>query len=175
MGIRRISVVFVSVAALAAAGLGLFAGPAHAALNCDNFPTQAAAQAYLRMNPSDPEGLDGPIGPDNGDGVACETHSYGTGSATDKSPVVFRSSAAVVTTTTALTESARAANFPQTGINSAELAAVGAALLLIGATAYRKGAGVWRVRPAGVGKIAAALDGFDPSLDRRERERGRQP
>jgi hypothetical protein len=173
MGTRRISAIFVSAAAVAAAALALWAAPAHAALNCSNFPTQAAAQSYLRANPSDPDGLDGPVGPNNGDGVACETFGYGLGSATDKSAVVYQPTAAVVTTTTALAESARAANFPQTGLNSGELALIGAAFLVLGATAYRKGVSIWRVRPAGVGKIAAALEGFDPSLDRRPRERQR--
>ena len=31
-------------------------------LNCDDFDSQAAAQAELREDPSDPNGLDGPVG-----------------------------------------------------------------------------------------------------------------
>ncbi len=60
--------------------LALFAVPAFAGhgLNCDDFESQAAAQEYLRNDPSDPEGLDGPIGPDNDTrgtpGVACENN-----------------------------------------------------------------------------------------------------
>jgi hypothetical protein len=43
-------------------------------LNCTDFPSQAAAQAELRKDPSDPNGLDGPPGPafDGIQGVACE-------------------------------------------------------------------------------------------------------
>jgi hypothetical protein len=39
------------------------------AYNCSDFPSQAAAQAVLRADPSDPNGLDG-----NRDGVACESN-----------------------------------------------------------------------------------------------------
>lgn len=42
--------------------------------NCSNYASQAAAQAALRANPSDPNGLDGPPGPASSGtpGVACE-------------------------------------------------------------------------------------------------------
>jgi hypothetical protein len=41
---------------------------------CDDFPNQAAAQQALRAAPSDPDGLDGPPGPESHgiNGVACE-------------------------------------------------------------------------------------------------------
>jgi LPXTG-motif cell wall-anchored protein len=62
----------------------LAAAPAHAAgLNCDDFDNQAAAQAFLRADPSDPEGLDG-----NNDGVACENRP----APKDNVPVVRSSS-----------------------------------------------------------------------------------
>jgi hypothetical protein len=38
-------------------------------LNCPDFPSQAAAQAELRRDPSDPHGLD-----TDRDGVACESN-----------------------------------------------------------------------------------------------------
>lgn len=50
---------------------GLFlAAPASAQddQNCDDFASQAAAQAHLREDPSDPDGLDG----NDNDGIACE-------------------------------------------------------------------------------------------------------
>src|SRR5262249_18316959 len=37
--------------------------------NCSDFPSQAAAQAALRANPSDPDGLDR-----DRDGIACESN-----------------------------------------------------------------------------------------------------
>ena len=46
--------------------------------NCRHFPSQAAAQAHLRADPSDPDGLDAHVGPADGndraggDGIACE-------------------------------------------------------------------------------------------------------
>src|SRR4051812_28924066 len=43
-------------------------------LNCDDFDSQAEAQANLRENPSDPNKLDEDEGAD--DGIACETNSY---------------------------------------------------------------------------------------------------
>jgi hypothetical protein len=66
---------------LLASGVGLVVAwdmmlPAHAqnTLNCSDFPSQAAAQAELRKDPSDPNGLDGPPGPafEGIRGVACE-------------------------------------------------------------------------------------------------------
>lgn len=38
-------------------------------LNCDDFASQAGAQAELRSDPSDPNGLDG----NDDDGIACES------------------------------------------------------------------------------------------------------
>jgi len=38
-------------------------------LDCKDFPSQAAAQAELRRNPSDPHGLDA-----DRDGIACESN-----------------------------------------------------------------------------------------------------
>ncbi len=61
---------------MALALLALLVAPAAAShgLNCDNFESQADAQDYLREDPSDPEGLDGPIGPTGAgiEGVACD-------------------------------------------------------------------------------------------------------
>lgn len=49
----------------------LFAPAASAqdTLNCDDFTSQADAQAALRADPSDPNGLDG----NDDDGIACES------------------------------------------------------------------------------------------------------
>jgi Excalibur calcium-binding domain len=44
--------------------------------DCGDFSSQAAAQAHLQADPSDPDGLDA----DN-DGVACESFDYGSESA----------------------------------------------------------------------------------------------
>ena len=60
--------------------LALWAIPAFAQddQNCDDFESQAAAQAHLRSDPSDPDGLDAHPGPADGndraggDGIACE-------------------------------------------------------------------------------------------------------
>lgn len=74
---RRI-VVLVAVVAVAA-----LASPAWAQANdqnCSDFASQAAAQAHLRADPSDPDGLDARPGPADGndqaggDGIACESN-----------------------------------------------------------------------------------------------------
>lgn len=53
-------------------------------LNCENFGSQAEAQAELRRDPSDPNVLDEDVGPD--DGIACETYPYDD-PARDETPV----------------------------------------------------------------------------------------
>ena len=62
----------------------LVAAPALAQddLDCDDFGSQAEAQAELRADPSDPNGLDA-----EDDGVACETFGYPEGTARDEVPV----------------------------------------------------------------------------------------
>jgi hypothetical protein len=46
--------------------------------DCASFDSQAEAQAELRRDPSDPSGLDGPIGTasEGTSGVACEVYPY---------------------------------------------------------------------------------------------------
>lgn len=52
--------------------------------DCDDFRSQAEAQAALRQDPSDPDVLDEDEGPD--DGIACETTDYDD-PARDETPV----------------------------------------------------------------------------------------
>src|SRR5215208_2927764 len=56
--------------------------------DCASFNSQADAQAELRRDPSDPSGLDGPIGTasDGTSGVACEVYPYND-PARDETPV----------------------------------------------------------------------------------------
>src|SRR5215218_2652336 len=56
--------------------------------DCASFNSQAEAQAELRRDPSDPSGLDGPIGiaSDDTSGVACEVYPYND-PARDETPV----------------------------------------------------------------------------------------
>lgn len=65
---RKPFVVATTLAALAALSFVIPGTPIVEAVNCSDFASQAAAQAYLRANPSDPDGLDG-----NDDGIACES------------------------------------------------------------------------------------------------------
>jgi hypothetical protein len=53
--------------------------------DCSDFPSQAAAQAHLRADPQDPDGLDS-----DSDGIACES----LGAPFDRTPVVAASGGA---------------------------------------------------------------------------------
>jgi len=68
------------VAVVAAAALATPAWAQANDQNCSDFASQAAAQAHLRADPSDPDGLDARPGPADGndqaggDGIACESN-----------------------------------------------------------------------------------------------------
>jgi len=67
--------------------------------NCDDFPSQAAAQAHLRADPSDPDQLD-----TDHDGIACESNP----APYDLIPVVAGTPTATATATATPTPSATA-------------------------------------------------------------------
>jgi hypothetical protein len=69
--------------------------------DCASFDSQAEAQAELRRDPSDPSGLDGPIGTasDGTSGVACEVYPYDN-PARDETPVDVGGSSPPSTTIT---------------------------------------------------------------------------
>jgi hypothetical protein len=69
--------------------------------DCASFNSQAEAQAELRRDPSDPSGLDGPIGTasDGTSGVACEVYPYND-PARDEAPVDVGGSSPPATTIT---------------------------------------------------------------------------
>jgi hypothetical protein len=69
--------------------------------DCASFNSQAEAQAELRRDPSDPSGLDGPIGTasDGTSGVACEVYPYDN-PARDETPVDVGGSSPPSTTIT---------------------------------------------------------------------------
>ena len=99
--------------------------------NCDDFESQAAAQAHLRQDPSGPQ-----LDRDN-DGLACEDHpDYPEGSARDETPVGQDTGGGDDTGS-----GGGNGELPFTGPNDTMLPA-GAALLvvgglLLGATRYR--------------------------------------
>ena len=112
--------------------LALWATPAFAQddQNCDDFQSQAAAQAHLRQDPSDPDQLDR----DN-DGLACEDHpDYPEGSPRDETPVGQGTGGGDDT-------GGGNGDLPFTGPNDTMLPASAALLLggalLLGATRYR--------------------------------------
>jgi hypothetical protein len=75
---RRIAILLAVATALALATVP--AAFAQDDQNCSDFDSQAAAQAHLRADPSDPDGLDAKPGPADGndqaggDGIACENN-----------------------------------------------------------------------------------------------------
>jgi hypothetical protein len=75
--------------------------------DCASFNSQAEAQAELRRDPSDPSGLDGPIGTasDGTAGVACEVYPYGD-PARDETPVDVGSGNASASSSAPATSSA---------------------------------------------------------------------
>jgi hypothetical protein len=79
---------FIPVVLLAFSALVLAAPAALAQAgdqDCSDFDSQAAAQAHLRADPSDPDGLDG----SDNDGIACESLP----APFDRTPVVAASAA----------------------------------------------------------------------------------
>ena len=124
---RRTTAAGVLVTALLTLGT---TGTANAAdLNCDDFPNQAAAQAALLADPSDPNNLDG-----NDDGEACENHTYApsassstgtsTGTSTGASQVSTRPTGAVAAGDGSASEDGSALPFV---LGGAALAAAGGA------------------------------------------------
>jgi hypothetical protein len=110
--------------------------------NCADFASQAAAQAHLRADPQDPDGLDALPGPadgnddrtagGHGDGIACE----GLPGPFDREPVFAGSPAPAPPTTVAPTPAAPTTTvggpLPFTGPRDTQLP-LGAGLLVVGA------------------------------------------
>jgi Excalibur calcium-binding domain len=89
--------------------------------DCSDFASQAEAQAHLRADPSDPDGLDG-----DSDGIACESNP----APFDRTPVVAASAAG----------GAGVDTLAQTGSGTAPTLGIGAVLVAAGAAL------VWVVR-----------------------------
>src|SRR5215211_9548923 len=77
--------------------------------DCASFNSQAEAQAELRRDPSDPSGLDGPIGTasDGTSGVACEVYPYDD-PARDETPVDVGGGSASASSSASVSSSASA-------------------------------------------------------------------
>src|SRR5215211_206889 len=77
--------------------------------DCASFNSQAEAQAELRRDPSDPSGLDGPIGTasDGTAGVACEVYPYND-PARDETPVDVGGGSASASSSASVSSSASA-------------------------------------------------------------------
>jgi hypothetical protein len=127
--VRRI-ILMVAVVAVAA-----LASPAWAQANdqnCSDFASQATAQAHLRADPSDPDGLDAHPGPADGndqaggDGIACESNP----APFDREPV-FAGPAPTEPPTTELPTTTVGPPLPFTG-PSAWLLPVGVGALTLG-------------------------------------------
>jgi LPXTG-motif cell wall-anchored protein len=91
--------------------------------DCSDFASQKAAQAHLRADPSDPDGLDG----NDNDGIACESLP----APFDRTPVVAADGSA----SSGLTPSAggTGGTLAQTGPRSTPTLGIGGLLLAAGA------------------------------------------
>ena len=119
------------------------------AYNCPDFTYQEDAQAVYDADPSDPHGLDGAIGPENDDGIACEdlpsrgsaapTPTTAAPETTTTTPAATSTTAAAAVPATSTTTPARPApttpapTLAKTGPTSLPLAVTGTALLAMGA------------------------------------------
>jgi hypothetical protein len=90
------------------------AAMAQADTDCSDYASQAAAQAALRADPSDPNGLDG-----DGDGIACESNP----APFDRTPV------------TAASGGAGSSALPLTGSRTPRLVGVASMLMVAGGMA----------------------------------------
>jgi hypothetical protein len=103
----------VHLALIAAVALILVAPAAlaQADTDCTDYSSQAAAQAALRADPSDPNGLDG-----DGDGIACENNP----APFDRTPV------------TSASEGAESSALPLTGSRTPLLVSMASLLIVAG-------------------------------------------
>jgi LPXTG-motif cell wall-anchored protein len=110
---------FVGTALITVVALILLAPAAlaQADTDCSDYASQAAAQAALRADPSDPNGLDG-----DGDGIACESNP----APFDRTPVT---SAAGGISQGGATE---AGALPRTGSRTPQVASVAGLLMAAG-------------------------------------------
>jgi len=132
---RRLTIAFASMFVLL---MGVAASASAQNLNCDDFATQAEAQANLDANPSDPNGLDR-----NNNGVACENGvgggggaGSGSGSGTDSGSGDDSDDGG---TTTDLPSTGSGPSAGTSGASASLFGAV-ALLLTIGATMMRRSA-----------------------------------
>lgn len=121
------------------------ASPARADTNCPDYTNQAAAQARYKQDLTDPDGLDGPIGPNNDTtgtpGVACENNACPC----DMTPVLYTAATQGTTATTAATATTSATTattrattattvtaMVNTGSSTGPLVAIGIGAMLVG-------------------------------------------
>lgn len=115
-----------------ALGAGLLTSATDAAaqedeiLDCEDFASQAEAQAAYRLDPSDPAGNDA-----DGDGIACELYDGFEDAETDLEPIdgvgADTSDTSDTTTTTAADTTTATTTMASTGVGSAVADAAGTA------------------------------------------------
>lgn len=129
---RAVRLIVLSIAGLILAGLASSAAIAQTAeRDCRDFASQSEAQAVLRADPTDPNGLD-----DDEDGVACDEFDYGPAVGRLRGSAATSGSASSGTGGTVRTADASAA-IAKTGTSSAELVLLGMGAILLGALIVR--------------------------------------
>lgn len=108
--------------------------------NCDDFASQEAAQEFLDLDPSDPEGLDS-----DDDGIACEELASGEETMMEESMMMEEETSTTTATaesdedtaTATATASASVEDLPETGGASVLALGMGALLVAGGLLSFR--------------------------------------
>jgi hypothetical protein len=131
---RAVRLIVLSIAGLILAGLASSAAIAQPAeRDCRDFASQSEAQAVLRADPTDPNGLD-----DDEDGVACDEFDYGPAVGTLRGSAATSGSASSGSGSTGSVRTADASGaIAKTGTSSAELVLLGIGAILLGALIVR--------------------------------------
>ena len=130
---RAVRLIVLSIAGLILAGLASSAAIAQPTeRDCRDFASQSEAQAVLRADPTDPNGLD-----DDKDGVACDEFDYGPAVGTLRGSAATSGSATSSGSTGGVGTAGASGPIAKTGTSSAELVLLGIGAILLGALIVR--------------------------------------
>lgn len=130
---RAVRLIVLSIAGLILAGLASSAALAQTAdRDCRDFASQSEAQAALRSDPTDPDGLD-----DDKDGVACDEFDYGPAVGSLRGSSATSGSATSSGSSGSVRTADASGAIAKTGTSSAELVLLGIGAILLGALIVR--------------------------------------
>ena len=130
---RAVRLMVLSFAGLILAGLASSTALAQTAdRDCRDFASQSEAQAVLRADPTDPNGLD-----EDDDGVACDEFDYGPAVGTLRGSAATSGSASSSGSSGSVRTADASGAIAKTGTSSAELVLLGIGAILLGALIVR--------------------------------------